>query len=122
MIQTPTRQHGENKNKMKLKDGKIKVRQVLKEIEESRNNDGVLIEEILIRHCRQFLVKDSNNEYFINLKNLQYLPSFETIRRSRQLVQNGDGEYPPTKPEVLKARKIKEKNYRDCEIRETKTI
>jgi len=119
---------------MKLKDCKPKVRQVLEQVPESRDNDQVLIKEILIRHCRQYLVKDRNmaqrpdgtyeDEYYINLKYLQYLPSFETIRRSRQIIQNHpkNPQFLPTTEAVRKARKIKEQNWRDAEVREANKI
>ena len=44
----------------------------------------------------------------------------ESIRRVRQIIQNSKHELIPTNAIVRKARGIKEKNYRDCEIREAK--
>jgi hypothetical protein len=46
----------------------------------------------------------------------------ENLRRVRQIIQNENEMYQPTDPKVRKARGIKEKNWREAEIREAKNI
>lgn len=105
-----------------LKDYKGKVHKIMEEVEQARNNDGVLIAHFLHRHCTRFLTKDANGEWAIPLKNLKHLPPFETIRRTRAIIQNDNNELLPTSEAVRKARGIKEENWRNCEVREAKEL
>lgn len=105
-----------------LKTYKEKVYEILKESEKARNNDGTMIAHYLNRYCPRFVSKDQDGELVIRLKDFQHLPPLENLRRSRQIIQNDDGAWIPTDPAVIKARKIKEKNWRDAEVREAKNI
>ena len=106
---------------MELKTYKQRVRKVLSEHEEARNNDGTLL-AFYIYTFHKGLVKKTDGEYSILLKDFKNLPAIENIRRSRQIIQNDNNEYLPTREEVRKARKIKEENYKNCEVREAKEI
>ena len=105
-----------------LKTYKQKVEKILKDYEKARNCDGTLIAHYLNTYHNRLLHMDVDGDSCLKLKDFQHLPPFENIRRSRQIIQNDDGNYPPTDPEVIKARKIKERNWRDCEVREAKQL
>lgn len=105
----------------RLKDYKGKVMGILRDVPDSRNNDGLLIAHFIHRFASQHLTKDANGEWAIPLKNLKHLPPFETIRRTRQIIQNDDHAYLPTILSVRKARSIKEENWRNWEVREAQS-
>lgn len=101
-----------------LKTYKQKVFSVMEEHEEARNNDGTLLAYFIDRFFPQLVIPDADGEKAIKLRNLKNLPPLENIRRVRAIIQNVDGKLLPTKPEVIKARKIKEENFRNVEVRE----
>ena len=101
-----------------LKTYKQKVRQIMIDHEPARSNDGTLIAHYISKHSAQYITKDSDGNLAVPLKNFQHLPSFENIRRARAIIQNDNNELLPTKASVRKARKIKEENWRNCEVRE----
>jgi len=103
-----------------LKTYKQKVRVILEQYERARNNDGVLMAHYINTYHPGLVSIDQDGDVTIKLKNFTSLPPLENIRRSRQIIQNDDGEFPPTDPKVVKARRIKEKNWNDCEVREAK--
>jgi len=103
-----------------LKTYKQKVRVILERHETARNNDGTLLAHYINTFSKQLVVKDADGDLAIKLRNLKNLPPIENLRRSRQLIQNDDNEFLPTKASVRKARKIKEENWRTCEVREAK--
>lgn len=108
---------------MTLKKYKPKVRQILSEKEKARNDDGYLIAWMIARHAPQFVQKDVDGDKSVKLKDLAEITTtvnFETIRRTRQIIQNDNGEFPPTDKKILEARGIKEKNWRDSEVREAR--
>lgn len=107
---------------MELKTYKQKVYKILKEFPEARNSDGTLLAHYINIYQRQLVVPDANGSPAISLKNIKHLPPFENIRRVRQIIQNDNGDFLPTDPKVIKARKIKEKNWEDCEVREAKQL
>ena len=105
-----------------LKHYRQKVETILRDHENARNNDGSLYAHFLSKYCSHLIVTDANGEKAIALKNFRNLPPMENIRRSRQIIQNDNNLYLPTDPEVRKARKIKEENWRNAEVREAKLI
>ena len=114
----------EQENIPRLKDVKIKVRSIMEEFPETRNSDGVLFAEFIFKHCKNLVRKDgeSKSDAVLPLRYFRYLPSLETVRRSRQLIQNDDGEFLPTDPNITKLRRIKQMNYQDAEVREAKAV
>lgn len=111
---------------MRLKDIKPKVRSILKEKEETRNNDGHLLAHYVAKYYSR-LVKDNTVtdvagkeqvDKSVSLGNFRYFPPVESITRARRLIQNVDKEFPPTLEAVRKARRIKEEDYRNWEVRE----
>jgi len=105
---------------MHLKTYKEKVHHILKTHENARNHDGSLVAHYVNTFHHNLVIKDSDGDAAIKLRNLKSMPSIESIIRSRRLVQNDDGEFIPTIPAVIKARQIKEKNYREAEVREAR--
>lgn len=90
----------------------------MEEHEKARNNDWTLMAHYMLRYYKKILFQDEQGHWAIRLRDLQHLCSFETLRRSRQIIQNDHMLLIPTDPKVRKARKIKEKNMREAEVRE----
>lgn len=105
---------------MELKTYKQRVEKVLEEVEKTRNDDGTLVAHYIYKYHRNLVTTDQNGEFAIPLRRFRDLPPLENIRRSRQIIQNVDGKFQPTDPEVIKARQTKEKNWREAEVREAK--
>lgn len=105
---------------MELKHYKEKVQKILEDVEDARNNDGVLIAHFINRYCKQLVEIGADGKPTLPLRNFRDLPPLENIRRSRAIIQNDNQILRPTKPEVLKGRRMKEESYRNAEIREAK--
>jgi hypothetical protein len=105
-----------------LKHYRQKVETILKDHESARNNDGSLYAYFLKKYCSHLIVPDANGDPAVPLKNFKNLPPMENIRRSRQIIQNDNNLYLPSDPAVRKARKIKEENWRNAEVREAKNL
>lgn len=104
-----------------LKTYKQRVRYLLAKHPKARDSDGTLIAHYILRY-HPSLVENKDTVPTLPLKNIKHLPPFENIRRSRQLIQNVDGQYLPTSIEIAKARGIKEENWRNAEVREAKQV
>jgi len=84
------------------------VIKVLQESEETRNDDRLLYLKVLEMmnliepHGEIF----ERGGYIIDLNNIDKMPSFESIRRRRQEIQNDEHRFLPTEPEVLLNRKL----------------
>lgn len=111
---------------MKLKDVKVKVRSILEQYPEARENDGHLYALFLSKYHPELIsavphpIKPGETIKMLQLSNFRKMPPLESLRRSRQIIQNDDGEFQPTDPKVRKARRIKEKNWKDAEVREAR--
>ncbi len=83
--------------------GQVKwlVEQILATDEQARNSDKYLIWKIMSRFT------EIPFEVFLNM------PSMESIRRTRQIIQNKEGRYPPTDSEVMAKRKVREQEIRE---------
>lgn len=104
----------------RLRTYKEKVKVILQEHPKARNNDGTMIAHYIAKHLSPFVHKDADGEQCVRLKDFQHLPPFENLRRARAIIQNDDNELLPTDPKVRKARRIKEENWRNAEVREAK--
>lgn len=103
---------------MELKDYKDKVFKIMEEYPKARNNDLTLMAHYL-KTYRSHLVKyDPEGVPYIELRDFKNMALPETLIRARRIIQNTDNTLLPTDPKVIKARRIKEQNYRDCEVRE----
>ena len=105
-------------NMPELKTYKKRVHHILKIFPNARNSDGTLLAHYIATFEKRLIIDDVNGEPSIKLRNLKHLPPIENLRRSRQIIQNDNGDFLPTDIMVRKARGIKEKNWRECEVRE----
>ncbi len=103
-----------------LKTYKQRVGEILRLSVDSRNDDGVLFAHYINKYHPELITESIYDQKCIELRNFTNLPPMENIRRSRQLIQNGDNQYLPTDEEVREARGIKEKNWTNVEVREAK--
>lgn len=103
---------------MELKTYKQKVEKILEDHESARNSDGTMIAYYINTYHKNLVTQDTDGEPAVSLRHLKDLPPVESLTRARRIIQNDDQKYPPTDPKVVKARKIKEENYRNCEVRE----
>lgn len=89
-----------------------KVENVLKAYPETRNSDKKLIMYVWkLYHDKDFM-QDAGGKWWIDVDAIMDMPSPESIRRSRQTLQEL-GMYPATDPEVIKKR---QKNYRKMTV------
>ena len=102
-----------------LKGRAQKVFKIMERHEQSRNNDWTLMAHYINTYYPR-LTTTIDGDIAIKLKDLKKLPSWQSIRLSRQIIQNEHGKLLPTDPKVRKIRKIKEKDIRECEWREAK--
>lgn len=105
-----------------LKDYKQKVRMVLEAHPQARNSDLTLMAHYLHTFRRHLVEYDSEGKPYLYLNKFKEMASPETLIRARRIIQNDDNEFLPTSPAVRKARRIKEENYRNAEVREAKAI
>lgn len=103
-----------------LKTYKQKVRYILEYVPQTRNDDGLLFAHYVNHFYPQLVRRMEDGHKYVALKHFKDLPSFETIRRCRQIIQNDNGDFIPTDPKVIKGRGIKEENWRNAEVREAK--
>ena len=98
-----------------LKTTKDRVKDILIKSESSRNSDKALFASYIYKYHNELL----DDKYKISLNDFYKLPSTESIRRSRQLIQRkayqkinqGYGlflKYLPTDPKVRNKRKMME--------------
>ncbi len=90
---------------------------LLADNERCRNDDQYLICKVwLALYPQRFIHTEVGGEKLITVA-LQHIAndftSFESIRRTRQKIQNDLGLYPPTKASVAKGRRIKEEVWRE---------
>lgn len=89
------------RSSMTLKD---QVKNILIEFPETRNSDIALTIYIWQKF---YGVEDS-----IDLSRLYELPSQDNIKRVRAFIQNEQGLYLPTDPEIMRVRGIKEQEWK----------
>jgi len=93
----------------RLQTVKDRVEYILKRYPNARNSDFYLT----ILYIRRFIPELARYIGYIPYEVIRkYEGLFESIRRSRQYIQNTLGLYPPTDPEVLEKRMKKEKAMR----------
>ena len=94
-----------------MKTIKNKVENILKNFPQTRASDDKLIARYIFEYHKN-MVDLLGDDAVIKLKDLAKLPSFETIRRSRQLIQNTEKKYQP-EPKVIEYRREQEQSMRD---------
>ena len=91
---------------------KMKVEAILREFPQSRNDDRWLACKLWAVYYPEYIVRQDNDPAMVRLEDIVKLPSQDTIARYRQIVQNVDKEYLPTKIEVIRRRKMNEEEWR----------
>lgn len=99
-----------------------RVANILRDHVKARNNNGTLLAYYIRLYNPTCIDKDAEGVPHIKLNKLQNLDSIESIIRARRIVQNHHGLYLPTDPKVRKARRIKELNYTNAEVREANNL
>ena len=102
---SPTREEEEEELLDRLKTVKERVEYLLRKYPGARNCDLYLI-VLYIRHFIPELAKYISYIPYEVIK--KYDGIYESIRRTRQYLQNTLGKYPPTDPEVIRKRRLKE--------------
>lgn len=105
-----------------LKGRALKVYKIMEQHEGARNNDWTLMAHYINKYYKRLTHTDANGDAVLRLKDMKKLPSWQTIRLARQIIQNTQGLLLPTDPKVTKMRKIKERDIKDCEYREATQI
>ena len=96
-----------------FKNIKDLVEKILAQDERARNDDKWLTYRVFNEIARQH-----GTFVYIPFKLWEILPAFETVKRVRAKIQNEEGRYIPTDPEVLKKRRIRSKAIRDWAVEE----
>lgn len=99
--------------KKEFGDMKRLVFDVLSKDEMSRNDDWRLVLLVLERMGEQMVRSGEVLVWHIDLNRTRGIQRFETVRRVRQEIQNVDGKWLPTDPNVLVRRKIREDAIRE---------
>ena len=82
--------------------------EIFRKYPETRDNDNLLILRFLINHGFAYRKGD---KLIIDMLKFEQIPMFESIRRTRQTIQNTENLYLPTEQTQIK-RKEKEMEYR----------
>ena len=87
----------------KLETTKAIVRKVLERDEATRNSDTWLIIQVL---------REMGFKVFLEYDRIKDMPSFESIRRSRQFWQNTKGKFKPTQ-KVAEQREERQEEFKE---------
>ena len=88
------------------------VERVLENRPETRNNDVTLT--VWVWHSlRPDLFRRIDGDSYIRTKDLYELPREDNVKRLRAQIQNDEGRFLPTDPEVIKLRRRREERWRD---------
>ncbi len=88
---------------------KALVRKILEADPMSRNSDRRLILKVL--ESQGYHVYEMYGKQFLPVEAIWNGLSTETIRRVRQAIQNKEGQFLPTDPDVCKKRRIKQNMF-----------
>ena len=102
----------------RLKEYKSRVYGILEKYPETRDCDKVLTAKYIEVYHPDLLL-ETNDGLSLPLTNLTKLPPLDSILRNRRIIQNEEGEFPPSDPKIIKMRRQKELDYKYAEARET---
>lgn len=105
-----------------LKGDVLRVHDILEANEDARNCDWVMIARYVAKYHHSSMKMDEAGSKYSYLRDWHEFTPAETLVRARRIVQNDMHLHLPTNPKVRKARRIKEQNYREAEVREAKQI
>jgi hypothetical protein len=92
---------------------KERVGYLLSQHEKARNSDSWLICKYWATFYPQKITRDEKGRAMIYLDEMVDVQSSESIRRTRQKIQNEEKMWMPTDPEVRKQRGISEEVYKE---------
>lgn len=90
---------------------KEKVEIILKNVSRSREDDQYLTLCIWVKYYPEFLFKNELGEYCVKLSDTLKIPKQDNVKRIRAKF-NSQGLYLPTNPNVIKKRKILDKQWK----------
>jgi len=97
-----------------MKKDVLAMRQIVDEVmsnhPETRNSDKLLTFKVLERLG---LITDTGHGYYFTKSKISEMPSFQSIRLVRQIIQNQEKRLLPTDPEVMRLRRIYDAEMKD---------
>lgn len=103
-------------NIQKLNKTKERVGYILQNHEKARNSDSWLICKYWATFYPGKIKRDDKDRAMVYLDEIVEFQSIESIRRTRQKIQNDEKLWQPTDPEVRKQRGISEEEYKQWAI------
>jgi len=94
-----------------MRNLKQKVEHCLTKYPETRNSDIKLTNSIWVEYYSKYLKRDDKGNLMVRLLDLYELPTQESVKRVRAEL-NSNKKYLPTDKNVLKQRRLLEKEYR----------
>jgi hypothetical protein len=98
---------------MKKDDLKNKVSNILNEHPETRNCDIKLMIYLWNKHFSAHIKVTNNGQQGIYLSSLYTLPTQESIKRVRAIIQNDEHRFLPTDEKVRRQRRVSEDEWRN---------
>lgn len=95
-----------------MRDLKPRILYCLEKYPDSRNSDVKLTNAIWVEYYSHKMFRNELNQWCVVISNLYEMPRQDDVRRLRAKIQNEEGKFLPTSPEVIKQRKINEEKYR----------
>lgn len=89
-----------------LKRVKEIVRKILAEDEKARNSDKYLTYKVM----KQF------TNIAIPFEEFEKIPTFESVRRTRQILQNREHLFMPTDEDIIQKRKSRQKEFKEWSV------
>jgi hypothetical protein len=106
-FQNKSRKSSQEASKMETKEEIETVKDIilrlLEKSDRARNDDKYLT----------FMVMRHFTNMYLNFEDFNKIPAFETIKRCRAQIQNKEGRFLPTDPEVIKRRQHREKTFKE---------
>jgi len=93
---------------LKIKDIGKKVEIILNQYENSRNSDNVLFQKFCITFLHGWIIEYVSGDYYYHHEIVKYRSQVERWRRKL------DKKYPPTDPDVAKARGWSEEDWKEA--------
>lgn len=101
---------------LNLKD---QVEIILSDYPKTRDSDVTLVIELWKKFYSAHIKKASNGEFGVYLSSLYTLPTHESIKRIRALIQNDENRFLPTEFKIRKQRRILEDKWKQWLLQQT---
>lgn len=103
-----------------IKQLRAKVLEILKEYPKARDSDIWLTIKLWTLKYPTLIDRSDPDNPKIALKDILTLPREDNVKRVRAKIQNEEGLYLPTSPEIRKQRKISEEEWKAWSVKESK--